>query len=91
MISHEAKVCRRSCHVKSLISGRLERCVKPVLDVLTGSPALRPVACANTYGQSGMRWLYSACSVVSTVALSGSDGVGHFSSAECEHAVQKVH
>jgi hypothetical protein len=71
MISHEANVCRRSCQVKSLISAVSRAVRNAILTSSTGSPTLRPVACGKEYGQSGIRWLYSACSVVSTVALSG--------------------
>jgi len=55
MISQEAKVCRRSCQLKSLTLAISSAVWNPFLTSLTGSPAWRPVACANTYGQSGRR------------------------------------
>ena len=55
MISHDAKVCRRSCQVKSLISAISSAVWNPFLTSLMGCPAWRPVACANTYAQSGVR------------------------------------
>ena len=51
MISPEANVWRRSCQVKSLIPAISRAVWNAFLTSLTGCPAWRPVACANTYGQ----------------------------------------
>src|SRR5712692_4291784 len=69
IISRDAKVCRRSCQVKSSISAIASAAWKPFLMSCTGSPAFGPDLCGNTYGLSGVFASSSAFSVFRAVAL----------------------
>jgi len=53
MISHDAKVCRRSCHVKSLILAISSAVWNPFFTSFTGSPTLAACRVGEYVGAIG--------------------------------------